>query len=59
MPNVDYGHHLAFPKLSESEVEALAGLAIMCSFKDGESDFPGRATRPPLLRGRVGRDRDR
>ena len=37
--NVDYGHHLAFPKLNDSEVEALAGLARMCSFKDGETIF--------------------
>jgi thioredoxin reductase (NADPH) len=37
--NVDYGHLLAFPKLSESEIEALAGLATICSFKDGERIF--------------------
>ena len=39
MANVDYGHLLAFPKLSESEVQALAGLATICSFKDGETVF--------------------
>ena len=39
MPNVDYVHHLAFPKLSEAEVESLAGLAKVCSFEDGETIF--------------------
>jgi thioredoxin reductase (NADPH) len=39
MPNVDYAHHLAFPKLSEDEVECLAGLAKVCSFEDGETIF--------------------
>ena len=39
MPNVDYVHHLAFPKLSEAEVECLAGLAKVCSFEDGETIF--------------------
>jgi thioredoxin reductase (NADPH) len=37
MLNVDYVHHLAFPKLSEAEVESLAALAKICSFEDGES----------------------
>jgi thioredoxin reductase (NADPH) len=37
MQNIDYIHHLAFPKLSEAEVECLAGLAKLCSFKDGEA----------------------
>ncbi len=39
MSNVDYVHHLAFPKLSEAEVECLAGLAKVCSFEDGETIF--------------------
>ena len=30
---------LAFPKLSDSEVECLAGLATICSFEDGEVIF--------------------
>ena len=33
MPNVDYVHHLAFPKLSEDEVERLAAIANRCSFR--------------------------
>ena len=39
MATVDYVHHLAFPKLSEAEVECLAGLATICSFEDGETIF--------------------
>ncbi len=39
MATTDYVHHLAFPKLSDSEVECLAGLASICSFKDGEVIF--------------------
>ena len=39
MAALDYVHHLAFPKLSDSEVESLAGLATICSFKDGELIF--------------------
>ena len=39
MATVDYVHDLAFPKLSVSEVEWLAGLATICSFKDGELVF--------------------
>ncbi len=39
LATLDYVHHLAFPKLSDSEVESLAGLATMCSFKDGELIF--------------------
>ena len=39
MATVDYVHHLAFPKLSEAEVECLAGLAKICSFEDGELVF--------------------
>jgi len=36
MATVDYAHHLAFPKLSDSDVESLAALATTCTFKDGE-----------------------
>jgi thioredoxin reductase (NADPH) len=39
MSNVDYAHQLAFPTLSESEVESLARLAKICSFEDGETIF--------------------
>ena len=39
MATVDYVHDLAFPKLSDSEVEWLAGLATICSFKDGDLVF--------------------
>jgi thioredoxin reductase (NADPH) len=36
MATIDYVHHLAFPKLSDPEVESLAGLATIRTFKDGE-----------------------
>ena len=39
MANVDYMHQLAFPKLSEAEIECLADLAKVCSFEDGEIIF--------------------
>jgi thioredoxin reductase (NADPH) len=39
MATVDFVHHLAFPKLSDSEVERLAGLATVCSFQDGAPIF--------------------
>src|SRR5262245_16887546 len=39
MSCVDYEHQLAFPKLSDVEVECLAGLAKLCSFQDGEAIF--------------------
>src|SRR5512143_4328837 len=39
LATLDYVHHLAFPKLSDPEVESLAGLATICSFKDGELIF--------------------
>ncbi len=39
MSNVDYVHHLAFPMLSDLEVESLAALAKVCSFEDGETIF--------------------
>jgi thioredoxin reductase (NADPH) len=35
----DYVHLLAFPKLSDSEVESLTGLATLCSYRDGELIF--------------------
>ena len=40
MATLDYVHHLAFPKLSDSELESLAGLATICSFQDGALIFP-------------------
>ncbi len=39
MPIVDYAHHVAFPKLSDEDVQTLAGLARECSFEDGEQIF--------------------
>ncbi len=36
---MDYGHHLAFPKLTESEIDGLAHVASTCTFHDGESIF--------------------
>jgi len=39
MANVDYVHQLAFPKLSEAEIEFLAELATLCTFDDGETVF--------------------
>jgi thioredoxin reductase (NADPH) len=39
MANVDHAHDLAFPKLSPTEVETLAGMAELCSFEDGETIF--------------------
>src|SRR5215470_12734129 len=39
LATLDYVHHLAFPKLSDSEVESLAGLASICSFQDGDLIF--------------------
>jgi thioredoxin reductase (NADPH) len=39
MPIIDYEHQLAFPKLSEAEVQTLAELATSCSFDDGQSVF--------------------
>jgi thioredoxin reductase (NADPH) len=39
MATVDYVHHVAFPKLSEDEIESVAGLGKVCSFKDGETVF--------------------
>jgi thioredoxin reductase (NADPH) len=39
MSIVDYAHRIAFPMLSEAEVESLAGLAKVCLFEDGETIF--------------------
>ena len=39
MANVDHELQVAFPKLSPSEIEILAGLARICTFKDGEAVF--------------------
>jgi thioredoxin reductase (NADPH) len=39
MATVDYVHDLAFPRLSDPEVECLARLAKICSFRDGELLF--------------------
>jgi thioredoxin reductase (NADPH) len=35
----DHELHLAFPRLSPSEIEILAGMAEICAFEDGESVF--------------------
>jgi thioredoxin reductase (NADPH) len=39
LATLDYSHHLAFPKLTDPEVECLAGLASVCSFSDGDPIF--------------------
>jgi thioredoxin reductase (NADPH) len=39
MAVVDYVHYVAFPSLSDSELESLARLAQLCSFQDGERVF--------------------
>lgn len=39
MATDEYVHQLAFPKLTESEIERLAALAEVCSFRDGEVVF--------------------
>ena len=39
MATVDYVHQLAFPKLSDSEVEVLGELATVCTFEDGETVY--------------------
>jgi thioredoxin reductase (NADPH) len=44
----DYAHHLAFPKLSDSEVTRLAGLAPICVFGDGELVFEAGQRGLPL-----------
>jgi thioredoxin reductase (NADPH) len=44
----DYVHHLAFPKLSDSEFTRLAGLASICVFGDGELVFQAGERGVPL-----------
>jgi thioredoxin reductase (NADPH) len=39
MADIDHEHHFAFPRLGETEVETLAGMADLCSFRDGEALF--------------------
>jgi thioredoxin reductase (NADPH) len=39
MPKLDYVQNVAFPKLTEAELERLAGLATICTFEDGEAIF--------------------
>jgi thioredoxin reductase (NADPH) len=39
MLELDYVHQIAFPTLTESEVESVAALAKICSFEDGETVF--------------------
>jgi len=39
MVNIDHEQRIAFPKLSPTEVETLARMADLCSFRDGEAVF--------------------
>jgi thioredoxin reductase (NADPH) len=39
MADSDQEHPFAFPRLDEAEVEILAGMADLCSFRDGEALF--------------------
>jgi len=48
MADVEFEHHLAFPKLSETEIEWLASLAEKCSFEDGETIFSAGQRGLPL-----------
>src|SRR5262245_49058250 len=48
MATPDYAHHLAFPKLTDPEVERLAGLASVCAFRDGELIFQAGQRGLPL-----------
>jgi thioredoxin reductase (NADPH) len=48
MATTDYVHHLAFPKLTDSEVERLAGLATIGSFQDGELIYAAGTRGLPL-----------
>ncbi len=48
MATVEYAHHIAFPKLSEEELECLASLAKTCSFEDGEPIFQAGQRGLPL-----------
>ena len=48
MGNVDERHDPAFPKLSLSEIELLAGMAQLCSFEDGVAIFEAGQRGLPL-----------
>jgi thioredoxin reductase (NADPH) len=48
MATTDFVHHVAFPKLTDSEAETLAGLATICSFQDGELIFHAGQRGMPL-----------
>jgi thioredoxin reductase (NADPH) len=39
MATLDFVHHLAFPKLGDTELTTLAGLATICAFHDRECIF--------------------
>src|SRR4051794_30310396 len=48
MVNVDHEAQVAFPKLSPSEIETLAGMARLCSFEDGATIFEAGQRGLPL-----------
>ncbi len=48
MAEIDHEYRLAFPKLTEAEVETLAGLAKVCTFADGEAVFQAGQRGLPL-----------
>jgi thioredoxin reductase (NADPH) len=48
MTTDEYVHQFAFPKLSEDEIESVARLATVCSFKDGETIFQAGQRGLPL-----------
>jgi thioredoxin reductase (NADPH) len=48
LATLDYAHDLAFPKLTNPEVECLAGLASVCSFHDAELIFRAGQRGVPL-----------
>jgi thioredoxin reductase (NADPH) len=48
LATLDYVHQVAFPKLSDSDLERLAVLASICSFKDGELIFSAGQRGLPL-----------
>ncbi len=48
MATVDYAHQLAFPRLTDSEVQALSKLATTCSFQDGKPLFQAGARGVPF-----------
>jgi thioredoxin reductase (NADPH) len=39
MAEINHEHHFAFPRLDATEVETLAGMAKLCTFRDGEAVF--------------------